>query len=235
MRSCSRLILLLTLAVSLAGPAHAQHSLRGTGDLDPAIGSELDGTSLRLLAGAGLLAALAKVGENDDHLQRMIDRSGLEGAIDLADQYGEGQYMGFAALGLVAAGHRFHLPRARRAGEELAVSLVGAWAVTWALKIGVNAERPNGGAYSFPSGHTATAFAAAPVVTRNFGRVAGVAAYSVATLTAMARLEDARHHLADVIVGAGIGIVAGRTFTEHEHLSWIVSRSGTGIGLSLRF
>jgi membrane-associated phospholipid phosphatase len=107
--------------------------------------------------------------------------------------------------------------------------------MTWALKVAVGAKRPDGGPYSFPSGHTATAFAAAPIVARRLGPVAGCAAYALAGLTGLARIEDRRHHVEDVLVGAAIGIIAGRSFSDLGAFKFAVPKRGIGLGLSVRF
>ena len=43
------------------------------------------------------------------------------------------------------------------------------------------------------------------------------------------------HHLAEVLVGAAIGIVAGRTFSDGSPLRFVLPRREPGIGLSLQF
>lgn len=66
-------------------------------------------------------------------------------------------------------------------------------------------------ANSFPSGHTATAFAAATIFNKEYGSISpwySVAGYSVATLTGITRIMNNRHWINDVLVGAGIGIVS---------------------------
>ena len=71
-------------------------------------------------------------------------------------------------------------------------------------------ERPDGSNhFSFPSGHTITAFSFAPVVTKYWGLGAGIAAYTLGTVTAFARVEGEHHYLSDVIAGATLGIVIG--------------------------
>ncbi len=69
---------------------------------------------------------------------------------------------------------------------------------------------------SFPSGHTLAAFAAAAAVTSETSGwwpgtrwVIGPVLYSGATLTGLSRMYDNRHWASDVIVGAGIGTLAG--------------------------
>lgn len=83
--------------------------------------------------------------------------------------------------------------------------------VTNGIKYAVNRERPNGSSNSFPSGHTATAFMGATLLTHEYGRVSiwiPIAAYSVATMTGVMRIMNNKHYVSDVVVGAAIGILS---------------------------
>jgi membrane-associated phospholipid phosphatase len=55
------------------------------------------------------------------------------------------------------------------------------------------------------------AFASATVLERHFGWKAGIPAYAVASYVAASRVQTQRHYLSDVMFGAALGIVAGRT------------------------
>lgn len=82
--------------------------------------------------------------------------------------------------------------------------------VTEGLKAGVKAERPNGEAHSFPSGHAALAFASATILDREYGHVSpwiSVGGYVCATGTQLLRIKHNSHWLSDLMVGAGIGSV----------------------------
>ncbi|MGU3375101.1 phosphatase PAP2 family protein [Chryseobacterium sp. M5A1_1a] len=73
-------------------------------------------------------------------------------------------------------------------------------------------ERPDGSNnQSFPSGHTAIAFASAEFLRREYWHVSpwiGVAGYAVATGTGILRMYNNKHWLGDVAAGAGIGILS---------------------------
>lgn len=79
------------------------------------------------------------------------------------------------------------------------------------LKHSTNVTRPDGSDnHSFPSGHTATAFMTATMLSREYGYKSpwiSVGAYSVATATGLMRMANNKHWLSDVMVGAGIGIM----------------------------
>ena len=79
------------------------------------------------------------------------------------------------------------------------------------LKNWVNEPRPDGAPYSFPSGHTATAFMTATMLNKEYGHKSpwiGIGAYSVATATGLMRMANNKHWLSDVLTGAGIGILS---------------------------
>lgn len=80
------------------------------------------------------------------------------------------------------------------------------------LKRSSNRLRPNKlNDYSFPSGHTATAFATAEFLRQEYGEVSvwyTVGGYSVATATSVLRLYKSYHWFSDVIAGGGIGILS---------------------------
>jgi len=97
-----------------------------------------------------------------------------------------------------------------------------------ALKFTVQRERPDqSNDLSFPSGHSASAFATASVLQRHYGWKVGVPATVVAAYVATARVKDNKHDLSDVIFGSALGIAAERTVTLHAgRYGLIVSPSG---------
>ncbi|MGM9811364.1 MAG: phosphatase PAP2 family protein [Muribaculaceae bacterium] len=80
------------------------------------------------------------------------------------------------------------------------------------LKHSTNVVRPDGSNnHSFPSGHTATAFMTATMLTKEYGHKSawvGIGAYSVASATGLMRMANNKHWLSDVLTGAGIGILS---------------------------
>ncbi len=82
---------------------------------------------------------------------------------------------------------------------------------SWALKHIVTEQRPDlSDKRSFPSGHTTIAFTGAELLRLEYGNGIGAIGYGVATTVAILRLSNHKHYLNDVIVGAGIGILAAR-------------------------
>jgi len=80
-----------------------------------------------------------------------------------------------------------------------------------AIKESVRRARPTGECCSFPSGHAATAFAAASVIERHFGYRMSIPAMTIAAYVATSRLHDNRHFLSDVVFGSSLGIATGWT------------------------
>jgi len=96
-------------------------------------------------------------------------------------------------------------------GAELLRAQLIAEALTMAMQYSIRRERPDhGSGYSFPSGHTSVTFASATVL-QQFGWKAAVPAYAVASYVAASRIRANRHYLSDVVFGAAVGIVSGRT------------------------
>ncbi len=158
------------------------------------------------LALGGVLSALAYSSENPDRAAQTLDHLGL--ASDL-DPLGSGWFFAAGVAGSAAYG----LATSDAAAVDLAqdLALAGALSTTavYGLKVTVGRSRPDGGRHSFPSGHTALAFAGAPILTEQFGWRVGLPAYVLASLVAVGRMEDRRHYLSDVLAGAAIGVAAG--------------------------
>lgn len=81
----------------------------------------------------------------------------------------------------------------------------------YAVKNFAGELRPNGkDRHSFPSGHTATAFAGAEIMRREYGGWWGVGAYLWAASVGIVRACSTEHWATDVIGGAGFGILSAR-------------------------
>lgn len=98
---------------------------------------------------------------------------------------------------------------------DFAQAMIVTGAYTGILKYTVKRERPDGSdSLSFPSGHTSTAFSLAGVASHHYGWKVGVPMYALATGIGLSRIESDRHHLSDVIAGATLGLIVGRTVTR---------------------
>jgi hypothetical protein len=96
-------------------------------------------------------------------------------------------------------------------GFDLMRAQILSQALVHGIKYTVRRDRPTGECCAFPSGHSATAFAAASVLERHLGYRASWPALAGATYVAASRLVDNRHFLSDVMFGAGLGMASGWT------------------------
>jgi membrane-associated phospholipid phosphatase len=95
-----------------------------------------------------------------------------------------------------------------------ALSNVIMGVTVFSLKNITHEQRPNGSDYqSFPSGHTAEAFASAEFLMQEYKNVSvwyGIGGYVVAASVAYLRMYNNEHWLNDVVAGAGFGILSTR-------------------------
>jgi len=123
--------------------------------------------------------------------------------------------------------------------------------MVFSLKKITAVPRPDTGAPdSFPSGHTAQAFAAATFMHKEYGKQNiwySIGAYSLATGIGAFRIMNNRHWVSDVLVGAGIGIFStnmaylthqnhwGKKKSKHQIMAVPTYGHGPGVYLSYRF
>jgi membrane-associated phospholipid phosphatase len=130
---------------------------------------------------------------------------------------------------------------AQRDGQgtlQLVEAYGAAMAVVYILKPTIDRQRPDGGRQSFPSGHSASAFAGAAFLQRRYGWSYGAPAYAVAAFVAWSRVESKRHWTTDVIAGGAIGIAGNLVFTHRKArvavLPLVVPR-GAGVAFQARW
>jgi membrane-associated phospholipid phosphatase len=72
---------------------------------------------------------------------------------------------------------------------------------------------------SFPSGHTAAAFAAATVFAMEYRDrpLVKIGAYTAASLIGLSRITENKHWASDVFVGAGLGYICGKQVVDNYH------------------
>lgn len=96
--------------------------------------------------------------------------------------------------------------------HDLLLALARAGATTGILKYAVDETRPNGGPYSFPSGHATAAFTGAEFIRKEYGWKWAAPAYVAGGFVAWSRVEANKHYTHDVVTGAAIGILANHDF-----------------------
>jgi membrane-associated phospholipid phosphatase len=119
-------------------------------------------------------------------------------------------------------------------------SLLLAEGASYGLKRAFPEERPDhSDRRSFPSGHSAQAFAAAATLENRYGWKAGLPAFAAASFVAVARVEARKHHWYDCMAGAAIGTGSGLLLTSNHDqrvrlMPW-GDASGGGLALVGRF
>jgi len=125
-------------------------------------------------------------------------------------------------------------PKVSHVGSDLIQSQVVAQALTMALKYTTRRERPDHSSLdSFPSGHAASTFAFATALERHLGWKYAVPAFAGASYVAASRLPSNRHWFSDVVFGATVGIIAGRTVTSREAQPYPVSLTAVPGGAAI--
>lgn len=193
-------------------------SRRSLGRFVPNLGRNIVGVFSRdnlkpLFAGALLTASATRF---DTDAQSLL-RSRAQGFGEAGQRAGTLSTVAPLALGLFAAGRATADTRFRALTYDMAQSAMVTGLYTEVLKRSVGRNRPDGSdPRSFPSGHTSNAFAWATVARHHYGAKVGVPAYAAAALVGMSRIERDKHHLSDVVAGATLGLIVGRTVVRED-------------------
>jgi membrane-associated phospholipid phosphatase len=189
---------------------------------------------LTILGIGAVAAAAAHVADPSMTSMLASERAGFLGA---GETIGSARLQLAGALATFAAGHITGSAKVTAVGADLVSANIVAQTLTGAVKMSVRRGRPDGTAFSFPSGHTSVTFASATVLQRHYGWKAGVPAYAAASYVAASRIHDKRHFLSDVAFGAAVGIVSGWTVTmghgdARVTMAPVASPGGGGVSLS---
>jgi PAP2 superfamily len=192
------------------------------------------GGNLLILGAAGGVSFAVR--PEDRELSHDVSAStGFDHLFEGGEGIGGGAVQGGFALGAYVVGRAAGNPAMAILGADLIRAQIVDTVLTQGIKFAVDRQRPDGGSYSFPSGHTSSSFATATVLQRHFGWKVGVPAYVMASFVGGSRLQERRHYLSDVVFGAAIGIVSARAVTVgHGRATFAVSpiaapgRAGVG-------
>ncbi len=189
-----------------------------------------------------LIGAAATAGSStlDGHAQSFLMARG--------DQLGKvgGTAGGFPVMasvtvGLFAAGQFSGPGTFRAATYDIAQAVIVDNVYTTVAKHAFQRTRPDGSdKLSFPSGHTSSAFAMATVAHHHFGPRVWIPAYLAAGAIGVSRIQSNKHNLSDVLAGATLGYIVGRTVVRENgeplrrktqiQLVPSTDASGTGVG-----
>ena len=162
---------------------------------------------------AGSLCFVAHTLDEEDLTARAASSQSLETFFAAGKVLGGTLVQVGGALATYAVGRIADDRAVAHLGSDLIRAQVLTRVATQGIKLTVRRACPDGGNFSFPSGHSSGTFATATVLQRHLGWKAGVPAYAFATYVAGSRLQKNRHYVSDVMFGAAIGILAGRTVT----------------------
>ena len=129
-----------------------------------------------MILGIGGLAAMA--GHPSD---ARLSQS-FSGSTSMSGAFGAGQTIGAATTQIAAAFATYSIgrvtgnPKVAILGADLVRAQFVSQTMTQIIKLGTDRTRPDGTSMSFPSGHTASAFATAAVLQRHLGWKAGIPA-----------------------------------------------------------
>ncbi|MCG2613798.1 phosphatase PAP2 family protein [Terrimonas sp. NA20] len=180
-----------------------------------------------VMMGLGLAAS----GNADKSIKNVIKRQRNEHMADFRTHIDN--YLQYAPIGIVygldAMGFKAKNDFANRTaillkGEFMMLSTVGL------IKEFSNQLRPDGSdRFSFPSGHTAQAFATATFLSMEYKDRwpwMPYAAYGMASSVGMMRMANNRHYISDVLLGAGIGILAMKASYWTHQYKWNRKKRG---------
>lgn len=192
-------------------------------------------TALILGAAGGVSFALHR---QDARVTQQVSKSlPLDTLFEPGEVLGGGAAQVGAAFATYAIGRVVTSPRTAAIGADLVRAQILNTVLTQGIKLSVGRTRPDGSRFSFPSGHTSSSFATAAVLQRHFGWRAGAPAYGLAAFIAGSRLQENKHYLSDIVFGAAVGIVAGRTVTigrgqRRFAVAPLAAPGGAGISLT---
>ncbi len=192
---------------------------------------------LWLLGGTALTVIVYQF-EDADGAAKFLNQPILDPLSDFGNIWGDMRVQVPLALGTWGIGSWAGSNEVSGFGFDLSRGLLLTYATMSIIKPIVNRTRPNGEDYSFPSGHTAAAFTTAGVVTQRYGGWLGGVSLALGVFTAMGRMEDMKHFPSDVVAGATIGWIFGRTVARDDppdETAWQLVPLGSGLAMVKRF
>lgn len=191
------------------------------------------------LLGGATLAVTVYQFEDPESAADALSQGAIDAVADFGNIWGDIRVQAPLALGAWGIGSAIDNEEVAGLGYDMSRGLLLTYGVTSLLKVSFQRTRPNGDEYSFPSGHTATAFTTAGVVSARYGGWAGGIAIGLGVATAMGRMEDMKHYASDVVAGATIGWIIGRNAGRPKEtaagVSWQLVPMGQGVALAGRF
>ncbi len=163
---------------------------------------------------------------------------------DFGDALGHPLTLGLYSGGMFLWSYQTEHDQFRSLGFSLAQSYLLNMGLTAGFKAATSRPRPDDDdKKSFLSGHTSAAFTAATVTSQYYPK-ASIPAYLLAGLVGLSRIEKNKHYLSDVLAGATLGYIVGRTVVRGTHaatkpgVTWmptVMAEGGFGVNLFVSF
>ncbi|HPK09145.1 MAG TPA: phosphatase PAP2 family protein [Saprospiraceae bacterium] len=145
-------------------------------------------------------------------------------------------YLQFAPIAIAYGFDAFGLSSKTDFKNKTAILLKGEFfmmTITTTLKRITKIQRPDFSNYhSFPSGHTAQAFAAATFLSEEYKykfKWMPYVSYGIAASVGMSRMANNKHYISDVLVGAGIGYLSMKIAYWTHQYKWNKKIRNNGI------
>lgn len=150
----------------------------------------------------------------------VLTAAGLCVALSVAPAWSKSAFTSYGDVGRYALPAGAALLSAWKGDGEGATQLFASAVVTagltYGLKYAVDTQRPNGGRYSFPSGHTSFAFIGAAYVHERYGWEWGLPAELAAAAVGYSRVDAKAHHWYDVVASAGLAHLSAYFLVDHR-------------------
>jgi len=189
----------------------------------PKLWNNNDILCLSAICGGGILISLA-----DENICEWFEDNKTPESQDVSriiSCLGNGVFLSTLIASLYATGEIFDQRRLRKTALLSLESWLTSATIVLASKFIVGRARPSkgegrlsfhpfslkSGFYSFPSGHTASAFAVASVVAAESDKLlVDIFVYSMASMVALSRVHNSKHWASDVFIGSALGYFVGK-------------------------
>jgi membrane-associated phospholipid phosphatase len=200
-----------------------------------------------LLVGAGATALSFPL---DASTVRYFDRHPMRTYGNVGQFLGTGVVAVGVSGAILGVGRYANGDRFRAATYDMGQAVAVAFLYTTVIKEAVRRERPDlSDNLSFPSGHASNAFACATVWAEQYGWKGAIPGYLAAGLIGGSRLALKKHRLSDVVAGAALGVIVGKSVVRWDSkpshkpipagaqrqvfLAPATAADGSGLGLSV--
>lgn len=170
-------------------------------------------TNLYFLGMAGGLALAIR--PYDVQISEELRQEKEDWEMHIPSKLGSFYFLACASVLTYTIGHIFDENEVAETGVYLLEAFTTTYLLTYASKKIIGRTRPNSeNTRSFPSGHASGVFTLASVLDKRHGYKIGIPGYLLASFVGFSRIREQKHFPTDVIAGAALGIIVGRSFVS---------------------